>query len=264
MTHWTRENLERVTREYLGDDDGSPQARKRARILAAATRLFMERGYKKTSIDEVAQAARVAKGTVYLYYPSKAQLLVHAVALEKTALMARFAPLLDGTVPPADRLRRYLEIVFASVTELPLSTKLMSRDAELLEALHDLGDDELAKQRAIGRGWISELIELAAPGRFSAEERDARAEIVIGVQFFALQLLSPEARGALPLDRYQPLLAEVLAAGLAPTGPSPTHAVTQAVASRAEDTRSEDTQAIAPQSRRLGSKRATRKATRSP
>lgn len=216
---WTKENLDRLTREYLGDDDGSPQAKKRARILAAATRLFMAQGYKKTSIDEVAAAAHVAKGTVYLYYANKADLLVHVIAVEKKALMGRFAPLLTGAVPPEKRLHTYLEILFASVTELPLVTKLMSGDRELLDALHDLGEDELEKQRAQGRAWIAELIELAAPGRYTPAERDARAEIVIAVQFMAVQLLAEQVRGSLSLDTYRALLAEVLATGLAPPAP---------------------------------------------
>jgi AcrR family transcriptional regulator len=219
VSHWTKENLERVTRDYLGEDDGSPQAKKRARILGAATKLFMAQGYKKTSIDEVALAAHVAKGTVYLYYPSKADLLVHVIALEKTALTHRFEPLLTGAIPPADRLRQYLHILFASVTELPLTTKLMSGDAELLDALHELGEDEMTKQRAQGRAWIEELIELAAPGRFTPEERRVRAEIVIGVQFTAVHLLSAHARGDVAPDVFRRELAEVLASGLAPPRP---------------------------------------------
>ena len=222
MSHWTRENLDRLTREYLGDDDGSAQSKKRARILAAATRLFMERGYKKTSIDEVARAAKVAKGTVYLYYPSKTDLLVHAIALEKTVLSARFQPLLDGSVPPTDRLRVYLETIFTSVADLPLVTRLMGQDGELLDALSELDPKTFEQQRAVGREWVAELIELAAPGRFTPEERDARAEIVIAVQFFSVQLLSPQARGTMALDQYRPLLAEVLATGLAPTSSTPT------------------------------------------
>lgn len=40
-------------------------------ILAAAQNEFMLHGYKRTSIDTIAQAAGVAKGTVYLYFKSK-------------------------------------------------------------------------------------------------------------------------------------------------------------------------------------------------
>ncbi len=40
-------------------------------ILQAARRVFGEKGYDRATIDDIARAARVAKGTVYLYYPSK-------------------------------------------------------------------------------------------------------------------------------------------------------------------------------------------------
>jgi AcrR family transcriptional regulator len=45
-----------------------------AGILAAAHRVFAEKGFHDATIDEVARAADVAKGTVYLYYRSKSDL----------------------------------------------------------------------------------------------------------------------------------------------------------------------------------------------
>jgi AcrR family transcriptional regulator len=47
---------------------------KRDRILDAAQRLFVRYGVKRTSIDEVAREAGIAKGTVYLSFKSKAEL----------------------------------------------------------------------------------------------------------------------------------------------------------------------------------------------
>ncbi len=44
-------------------------------ILDAAIGLFSERGFESTSIQEIAQAAGVAKGTVYLYFKSKEDLV---------------------------------------------------------------------------------------------------------------------------------------------------------------------------------------------
>ncbi len=40
-------------------------------ILQAARRVFGEKGYERATIEDIARAAGVAKGTVYLYYPSK-------------------------------------------------------------------------------------------------------------------------------------------------------------------------------------------------
>jgi TetR/AcrR family transcriptional regulator len=54
------------------------QRRKQARpmeLLDAALDLFVERGFKATRSEDVAARAGVSKGTLYLYYPSKEELL---------------------------------------------------------------------------------------------------------------------------------------------------------------------------------------------
>src|SRR4249920_4155342 len=54
------------------------QRRKEARpqeLLDAALELFVEKGFAATRSDEVAVRAGVSKGTLYLYYPSKEELL---------------------------------------------------------------------------------------------------------------------------------------------------------------------------------------------
>src|SRR5271157_2330429 len=51
--------------------------RKEARpgeIVAAALASFAERGYAATRLDEVARAAGISKGTIYLYFPTKEDL----------------------------------------------------------------------------------------------------------------------------------------------------------------------------------------------
>ena len=47
-----------------------------ALILQAAEEVLMERGYHETSIDEIAARVGIAKGTVYLHFPSKEDLVV--------------------------------------------------------------------------------------------------------------------------------------------------------------------------------------------
>ena len=59
-----------------------------AELLEAATRLFVEKGYAATKVEEVAALAKVSKGTLFLYYPSK-QALLKAVVRENIA--GRFA-----------------------------------------------------------------------------------------------------------------------------------------------------------------------------
>jgi AcrR family transcriptional regulator len=52
------------------------------RILEAASRLFLERGYAKTKMETIAAQAEVSIGTVYNYYENKGDLLVAIVSME--------------------------------------------------------------------------------------------------------------------------------------------------------------------------------------
>jgi len=61
---------------------GARQRRKLARpqeLLDAALDLFVEKGFAATRSEEVASRAGVSKGTLYLYYPSKEELLKEVI-----------------------------------------------------------------------------------------------------------------------------------------------------------------------------------------
>jgi AcrR family transcriptional regulator len=70
------------------------QRRKDARpheLLEAALALFVEKGFAATRAEEVAQRAGVSKGTLYLYYPSKEELLKAVIAHYLSARIAATA-----------------------------------------------------------------------------------------------------------------------------------------------------------------------------
>src|SRR5437016_3387823 len=50
--------------------------RRRAQILAAASRVFAGQGFHRTTVREVAREAGIADGTIYLYFASKQELLL--------------------------------------------------------------------------------------------------------------------------------------------------------------------------------------------
>jgi AcrR family transcriptional regulator len=52
---------------------------RREQILKAALTAFMQNGYEAATIPEIASAAGVAAGTIYLYYPSKRELFVAVI-----------------------------------------------------------------------------------------------------------------------------------------------------------------------------------------
>src|ERR1700720_4657236 len=57
------------------------------RIIAAARRLFDRKGYANTAVEEIADRAGVAVGTLYNYFPSKDELLLTILRRETDALI---------------------------------------------------------------------------------------------------------------------------------------------------------------------------------
>jgi TetR/AcrR family fatty acid metabolism transcriptional regulator len=111
---------------------------KREAILRAATEVFARRGYFGAQVADIARAAGVAAGTVYLYFKSKDDLLVSI--FDKTMKEAREEgrAALQSIADPVERLRRIarmhldrlgrdrdLAVVFQ--VELRQSTKFMER-----------------------------------------------------------------------------------------------------------------------------------------
>jgi TetR/AcrR family transcriptional regulator len=53
------------------------KAQRRREILDAARQEFFERGFHRPTVDDVAARAEVSKGTIYLYFESKEEILAH-------------------------------------------------------------------------------------------------------------------------------------------------------------------------------------------
>jgi AcrR family transcriptional regulator len=73
-----------------------------AELLEAALKLFVEKGFAATRSEEVARAAGVSKGTLYLYFPSKEELLkavIQHFLADEIAAGAQEAETADGPTP---------------------------------------------------------------------------------------------------------------------------------------------------------------------
>src|SRR5690349_22408787 len=87
--------------------DRSERTDKRAAILRAATDVFAESGYFNAQVADVARAAGVAAGTVYLYFRSKDDLLVSIFERSMRQAIADGRTMAAGIRDPRERLRRF-------------------------------------------------------------------------------------------------------------------------------------------------------------
>lgn len=116
----------------------SPPLPKRDAILRAAIDVFAGRGFFNAQVADIARAAGVAAGTVYLYFRSKDDLLTSVFERTMKDALEEGRAATEGVTDPAERLRRFarvhlgllgrdrnLAIVFQ--VELRQSVKFMER-----------------------------------------------------------------------------------------------------------------------------------------
>ena len=134
-------------------------------LLAAALEQFVERGYAATRLEDVAKRAGVSKGTLYLYYPSKEELLKAVIQQNYSGLIAEGAGIVDNFDGPTAELLGMLmrmwwkrvgsspaggihKIIMAEVRNFPEIAEFYSQ--EVVVPAHDLVSGIV--ERGIERG----------------------------------------------------------------------------------------------------------------
>src|ERR1700759_4653250 len=82
---------DRTTLHLVGDEDSA----KRRQILDGASKVFMDLGFDGASMGEIARAAGVSKGTLYVYFADKSRLfeaIVEREMLEQQKVAFNFYP----------------------------------------------------------------------------------------------------------------------------------------------------------------------------
>src|SRR4051794_13779343 len=80
----------------------------REAILDAANRLLIRYGYKKMTVDDLAQEAGIGKGTVYLYFSSKEAVALQCADRLTMRVQEDLREAAHCATPPCERIRRML------------------------------------------------------------------------------------------------------------------------------------------------------------
>ena len=219
MTTVSFEVFPRVLDALLWPEQDPKLRRKRERILRTATGLFERHGYRKTSVDQVARQAGVAKGTVYLYYRNKAELVYHAIAFEKRAYVDRVAPIFDLGMTPVDRLRAMIAIGVMLSREMPLTSSLIRGDHEIAIALEEMDEKVLTD---VNEQQVTVTMQLLheAGANWSTDELRRRGQVLMDLMFaVATTDRVPEAPAE--LEVYARTLADAIVGGIVNTAGTP-------------------------------------------
>jgi AcrR family transcriptional regulator len=102
-----------------------PDEKKRQKITATAAKLFATRPFHEVRLDDVAAAAQVGKGTLYIYFKSKEDLyrsLIHDGAMQ---IMEQLRQSITNDLSPCDALEKTIRLMVAFAYAHPYLFELM-------------------------------------------------------------------------------------------------------------------------------------------
>ncbi|MDZ7733071.1 MAG: TetR/AcrR family transcriptional regulator [Acidimicrobiia bacterium] len=148
-----------------GAEGETKGARTRRRLLELAIERFGERGYRSTSVSEIARAGGLTQAAVYAYFDGKEDLFDAAVDADADAVISEIRERLEH-VDPRMLIPSFLFVALGSLDAHPLVRRVLA------------GDEKPALQRLLNLPALGRLTDwLATELRRGQSDGSVRADI---------------------------------------------------------------------------------------
>ncbi len=161
-------------------------------ILSVAKSLFARYGVRKTSLEEVAKLARVAKGTIYNYFGSKDRVYLEVLTREAQEVIEGIKQESIGEKNPVDGLKKFIFSRFQHLKKAVNLLKVERGEEHFPEAKRvkeNFFKQELCLLEKILRDGIEKRIF------FEAEPKVMAKSILLALKGFEKEYLTGEAIG---------------------------------------------------------------------
>ncbi len=162
------------------------------KIFAEAVRIFRQKGYHATSMQNIADAVGLQKGSLYHYISSKEELLFKIFEKSTGALTKQLEEIIASNNSPTEKLRRAIQAHLVALCEqLDIYSVYLSERRALSGRYH-------AKVRAEGEKHARLLEQIIQQGiahkDFHATDTKMAAHAVLGMCNWLYQWYSPDGR----------------------------------------------------------------------
>jgi len=145
----TRSILEEVSRGEAKKD------LKRQRILDAAKRRFGRLGLRATTMQDIAQEAGVAVGTIYQFFPDKDALMLAWVDEHRQLIRAQWEDVVGRRGAADEKLREFIRLRFHTVRAVREEPAI----SEITRVVLRLAPESIAEMTKMARGYIRTILE---------------------------------------------------------------------------------------------------------
>lgn len=156
----------------------------RSDIIQAAAQIFRHKGFHATSMQEIADAVKLQKSSLYHHIPSKQDILLTILDYALDLLITDMQAVIESDLAPEDKLRRAVHVYVDRLTEdADLATVLLMEHRSLEPELKQGHIDRRDRYEKLWRELIEEGIE---QGTFRHVDSKVAGFVVLGVQNWML------------------------------------------------------------------------------
>jgi len=189
----------------------SRRDRRRAEILKSAAAAFRRRGYHGASVEQIADALRMTKGSLYYYFKSKEEILFFCHDWSLDLLLAALNEAREGETSPDAQLRRLI-VAFVHMILDELHGTALTLDPQALSP--PLLRRIVAKRDAFDQGLRRILKQGMDAGVFAPGDPKLLSFAILGAVNWINRWFDP--RGAASSQQIAELFADYLVNGLRP------------------------------------------------
>lgn len=148
-------------------ENGTKRDTVRENILIIAQEIFSKYGYKKTTLDDIANAVRKGKSSLYYYFNSKEDLFQEVIQKEADILREELSKVLMKEIDPAEKLRDYILTKISTYRQLSNFYDAIQNDTAAVEFIDKIKSqydkEEIRMMKRI-------LLEGARRGKFAIKD----------------------------------------------------------------------------------------------
>ena len=136
---------------------------RRGELLRIAAELFATKGFKNTTVRDIAEASGILSGSLYHHFDSKESMIDEVLSTFQEELFGKYDEILAGDEDARAKLERAVRVSFEAIDQHPHEVAIFQNEADYLGGFERFG--YLAERNAQSRNvWTTLLTEGVGTG----------------------------------------------------------------------------------------------------
>lgn len=163
-------------------------------VIRAAARVFRERGFHGTSMQQIADAVGLQKGSLYHHITSKEELLHDVMMTGLTQLSERLEAVATSSLPPDEKLRQLIEThIYYAAESLDIATVVLFEHRAMM-GFPALREEYVARRDLFESQFRTAIQEGVDSGDFCPVDVPIVAQTLLGAHNWLVMWYRPDGR----------------------------------------------------------------------